>query len=58
VEDVVKLGDKVTVKLFEIDDQGRLNLSIKQADPNYKPDENAKEDRPARPPRGDRGHRR
>jgi polyribonucleotide nucleotidyltransferase len=43
VEEVVKLGDKVSVKLFEIDDQGRLNLSIKQADPNYKPDENKRE---------------
>lgn len=29
VEDVLKLGDKVKVKLMEIDDQGRLNLSRK-----------------------------
>lgn len=29
VEDVVKLGDKVKVKLMEIDDQGRYNLSMK-----------------------------
>lgn len=29
VEDVVKLGDAVTVKLIEIDDQGRNNLSMK-----------------------------
>lgn len=29
VEDVVKLGDKVKVKLIKIDDQGRLNLSMK-----------------------------
>jgi polyribonucleotide nucleotidyltransferase len=43
VEEVVKLGDKVSVKLFEIDDQGRLNLSVKQADPNYKPEENKRE---------------
>jgi polyribonucleotide nucleotidyltransferase len=43
VEDVVKLGDKVTVKLFEIDDQGRLNLSVKRADPNWKPEEGASE---------------
>ncbi|MDD4691954.1 MAG: polyribonucleotide nucleotidyltransferase [Eubacterium aggregans] len=29
VEDSVKLGDKVTVKVIEIDDQGRINLSRK-----------------------------
>jgi polyribonucleotide nucleotidyltransferase len=38
VEEVVKLGDEFDVKLVEIDSQGRLNLSKKQADPNYKPD--------------------
>lgn len=31
VTDVVKEGDKVTVKLVAIDDRGRLNLSMKQA---------------------------
>ena len=31
VTDVVKEGDKVTVKLIAIDDRGRLNLSMKQA---------------------------
>lgn len=31
VEDVVKEGDKVRVKLMEIDGQGRLNLSMKAA---------------------------
>lgn len=30
VEDVVKIGDKVRVKLIKIDDMGRLNFSIKQ----------------------------
>ena len=29
VEDVVKLGDKVTVKVLKIDDKGRVNASIK-----------------------------
>ena len=29
VEDVVKVGDIVRVKLVEIDKQGRLNLSMK-----------------------------
>ncbi len=32
VEDVVAVGDSVRVKLTEIDAQGRLNLSIKDAD--------------------------
>jgi polyribonucleotide nucleotidyltransferase len=31
VTDVVKEGDRVTVKLVAIDDRGRLNLSMKQA---------------------------
>jgi polyribonucleotide nucleotidyltransferase len=31
VEDEVKLGDEILVKLIEIDEQGRLNLSRKQA---------------------------
>jgi len=31
VEDVIKLGDQIKVKLVEIDDQGRLNLSRKKA---------------------------
>ncbi|MGQ9706978.1 MAG: polyribonucleotide nucleotidyltransferase [bacterium] len=31
VEDIVKVGDEVMVKLMEIDDHGRLNLSRKQA---------------------------
>ena len=31
VEDVLAVGDEVTVKLLEIDQQGRLNLSIKDA---------------------------
>ncbi len=32
VEDVVKLGDRVKVKLMEVDAQGRLNLSLKAAE--------------------------
>jgi len=32
VEDAVKVGDKVKVKLIKVDDMGRLNLSIKQAE--------------------------
>lgn len=37
VSDIVKVGDKVQVKLFEIDDMGRLNLSMKQAPGNVIP---------------------
>jgi len=65
VEDIVKLGDKVHVKVIEIDDMGRVNLSMKQAEGNVYTDEmKAKADtgggRPSggrsgggsRPPRG------
>jgi len=31
VEDIVKVGDVVPVKVMEIDDQGRINLSLKDA---------------------------
>jgi polyribonucleotide nucleotidyltransferase len=49
VTDVVKLGDEVKVKLFEIDSQGRMNLSIKRT---TEPPEGYVE--PERKPRGDR----
>ena len=32
VEDIVKIGDIVPVKVIEIDEQGRINLSIKEVD--------------------------
>ena len=53
VEDVVKVGDEVTVKLIEVDEQGRVNLSIKQAAPDYKPEEHKDEGGSSRerPPR-------
>ena len=47
--DVVKLGDAVKVKLFEIDSQGRVNLSIKRT---TEPPEGYVE--PERKPRSDR----
>jgi polyribonucleotide nucleotidyltransferase len=34
VTDIVKVGDKVHVKVIEIDDKGRVNLSMKQAEGN------------------------
>ncbi len=39
VSDIVKVGDKVKVKVIEIDDQGRINLSMKQAEGNVYTDE-------------------
>jgi len=32
VEDVVKIGDEIKVKIIGIDDMGRINLSKKQAE--------------------------
>jgi polyribonucleotide nucleotidyltransferase len=62
VEDVFKLGDEVEVKLMEIDDMGRYNLSRKalienpggepsQQDDNYQPSHHGHSDRPRRGPR-------
>jgi polyribonucleotide nucleotidyltransferase len=51
VEDVVKVGDVVSVKVIGIDEQGRVNLSKKRADPNYVPgpdDDKPQEPRPSR----------
>ena len=43
VEDVVKVGDSVTVRVVEVDDQGRVNLSIKAAaNADWKPEDNPK----------------
>ncbi|MEK7142151.1 MAG: polyribonucleotide nucleotidyltransferase, partial [Patescibacteria group bacterium] len=36
VTDVVNMGDIVKAKIINIDEKGRVNLSIKQLDPNYK----------------------
>ena len=54
VEEVVKLGDEFLVKLVEIDEQGRLNLSRKQAMPGAVSSEGGKEERGSR----DRNERR
>ncbi|MCL6635354.1 MAG: polyribonucleotide nucleotidyltransferase [Peptococcaceae bacterium] len=48
VEDVVKEGDMILVKVTGYDSQGRLKLSKKEAMP---PPEKTKEERPHRPPR-------
>jgi polyribonucleotide nucleotidyltransferase len=35
VEDVVKVGDVVPVRVISIDEQGRINLSLKEAKPSH-----------------------
>lgn len=35
ISDAVKVGDKVRVMIKEVDEKGRLNLSIKMADPEF-----------------------
>ncbi len=41
VRDIVKIGDEVIVKVKEIDDMGRINLSMKQAPGNVYPEQTA-----------------
>jgi S1 RNA binding domain protein len=49
VNDHLKLGDKVTVKVINVDKDGKIGLSIKQT-----VDRPVEEQRPPRPPRQDR----
>jgi polyribonucleotide nucleotidyltransferase len=57
VEDVVKLGDEVKVKVIDIDSQGRVNLSIRALlegateQPGPSPDYPFRSDRGPQPPR-------
>ncbi|MEI6627090.1 MAG: polyribonucleotide nucleotidyltransferase [bacterium] len=37
VSDVINIGDEVRVMVIKIDEQNRINLSIKRANPNYVP---------------------
>ncbi|MDF1497118.1 MAG: polyribonucleotide nucleotidyltransferase [Patescibacteria group bacterium] len=59
VTDVVNVGDEVKVKVYEIDAMGRLNLSVKRANPDYKPESGngggRPNDRGPRPPRPGNG---
>jgi polyribonucleotide nucleotidyltransferase len=55
-EDVVKLGEKIRVRVTEIDGQGRINLTAKGLDAPFDPD-NPEPGRPPRMDRGDRGDR-
>ena len=45
VEDVLSIGDEVTVKVYEIDHQGRINLTMKdlEAGNREKQEENVEE---------------
>ena len=66
VEDAVKIGDKLTVKITEIDEKGRINAShralIEGDNPKPRRDDRPRDDRPPRsdrprddrPPRSDR----
>ncbi|MFA5316839.1 MAG: polyribonucleotide nucleotidyltransferase [Dehalococcoidales bacterium] len=60
VEDVVNIGDEVTVKVIEIDNMGRINLSRRAMLPGALVDtgERSENDRRPFPPRGDGGFRR
>ena len=51
VEDIVKEGDMILVKVIGYDNQGRLKLSKKEASPPPEGTTPSKEDRPNRPPR-------
>ena len=53
VEDIVKSGDEVTVKVTDIDSQGRINLSRRALLPGAK----ERPPQPEREPRPDRPHR-
>ena len=43
VEDVLSIGDEVTVKVTEIDNQGRINLSMKDLEANIEKKEEKSE---------------
>ena len=45
VEDVLHIGDTVTVKVIEIDDQGRVNLSMKDVETEKSEDNSAENNR-------------
>ena len=53
VEDVLKIGDEVTVKVINIDEKGRVDLSIKDALPD-RPERADRQERTDRPERSDR----
>ena len=44
VEDVLSVGDEVTVKVYEIDNQGRINLTMKDLEAGNKEESETKEE--------------
>jgi len=57
VEDVVKIGDEITVKVTEIDNQGRVNLSRRVLLEDYSPSAHDTEGAPKRPGFSPQGRR-
>ncbi len=57
VSDIVKVGDTVQVKVLEVDNLGRINLSMKQAEGNTYPERPPAAARPPAPPSAPRGPR-
>ncbi|PIP60449.1 polyribonucleotide nucleotidyltransferase [Candidatus Uhrbacteria bacterium CG22_combo_CG10-13_8_21_14_all_47_17] len=57
VDDILKVGDMIKVLVYEIDAMGRVNLSIKRLDPNYKPMERDNKPLRANKPSGNNGSR-
>jgi len=57
VEDEVKLGDEFPVKVIEVDPQGRINLSRKQAAEKKEGEDEGSRERHRRPHRRDKGKR-
>jgi polyribonucleotide nucleotidyltransferase len=55
ISDVASIGQELTVKVMEIDDKGRINLSVKQANPNYNPATDSRGDRNGRDDRSGGG---
>lgn len=53
VEDVVKVGDEIKVKVIEIDSMGRINLSRRALLEGYNPADRPAQPRDSRPPRRD-----
>ncbi|HBP00517.1 MAG: Polyribonucleotide nucleotidyltransferase [Candidatus Uhrbacteria bacterium GW2011_GWF2_41_16] len=50
VSDIVKVGDQIFVKVTEIDDLGRINLSMKDAPGNVYPERQSSPPQPLKPP--------
>lgn len=52
ISDILKVGDCVKVKILDVDEKGRINLSIKQAQeaaPKVKKEKAPREKKPVRP---------